>query len=311
MGIKKVVTHKNPHIDELSAYVVLQLIGKKEFPGIDSAVLETLERKEISSKSFKEWLKQGILVIGAGGDGFEFDEHQKNRDKNNSCLRLVLRRFGLEEDPLFRYLLKYVTTNDSGFDQHPFSLGNVLKEMYFNYPEQKVIDFGLAAVRSKLLSQTEFLLALKEAQKAKVRVISKGDFAVKVVWLRSDNRQIVRALYYQDGLAANVGIVERNGGSKVVFVNKVFPNGFPRSNKLNTLLLRILAKDIREAELKARGINLKFSKEIMMSDKGPDVLPMWYKLRNNLFLNTDYEPSKLSLDEIKNIVLSRIKSLIM
>jgi len=302
MEIKKVVTHKKPHIDELAAYVVLQLVGKQVYPGIKSASLETLERREITSKTPKQWLDEGVLVIGAGGCGFEFDEHKKDKPAKASCLGLVLQKFGLEDDVLFYYLLKHITANDSGHDQHPFSLGNVLKEMYYDFPEEEVIKFGLMAIRSKIKGQAEFLSALKEAEKAGVKVLSQGTYSLKIVWIKSDNRHIVKALYCQSGLAANVGIVERSDGFKIVFVSRVFD-----SKEGSKILLELIAKDVRIAELEARGLSGDFDDSVLMSDKGPDILPMWHKLGGNLLLNTDYEPSKLTLEELKNIIFGRIK----
>jgi len=87
-----------------------------------------------------------------------------------------------------------------------------------------------------------------------------------------------------------------------VFVSRAFD-----SKEGSKILLELIAKDVRIAELEVRGLSGNFDDSVLMSDKGPEILPMWHKLGGNLLLNTDYEPSKLTLEELKNIIFGRIK----
>lgn len=132
-GIKMIVTHPCPHIDEIASVLVLKETeeGATMFPGIKNAPIGFLTATQLRTSGFYGFdgsiraLQQGYLLIGVG-EGF-FDEHGK-RERSKSCFDLVtyfLQMFGKKENrtlrqkhnmTLYNELRVYVNFEDANSD---------------------------------------------------------------------------------------------------------------------------------------------------------------------------------------------------
>lgn len=117
-GIKAILFHPNPHLDEIGSVKLLQKYGEKFFPGISNTAIGWMTQKMLTEYCkgpegiFFQMLAQGYLVIGTG-DG-PFDDHNK---KGTSCIKLVARYLGIDKNPELQFLLNYVDYEDQNGDK--------------------------------------------------------------------------------------------------------------------------------------------------------------------------------------------------
>lgn len=145
-GIKRIITHHSPHLDEIAAIFMLQNTdeGKKIFPGIENAQIgfisdTSLRESELLGKNgFIEAMKQGCLLVGIG-KGY-FDEHG-DRGKYISCAERVKLYLDLFKNPQTRseygQLLKFINFEDNHGDNIIGNLNKINDEVAEKDPEKK------------------------------------------------------------------------------------------------------------------------------------------------------------------------------
>lgn len=117
LGIKSILIHPNPHIDEIASVVVLQKYGEAHFPGISEAVVGWATQTQIKSvydseDGFYEILAQGTLVVSTAFG--PFNDHGK---KGLSCIKLITEYLGISKNPELQNLINYVHYTDTNGDR--------------------------------------------------------------------------------------------------------------------------------------------------------------------------------------------------
>ncbi len=130
--ITKIVTHKRPHADELVARMLLRRFpqGDEKFPGIKSAVTSYMTTGELTDG--KTWTDfPDTVFLGCGGG--PFDEHatsKKEREENESCVTLVAKYLGLENNRGLQKILYYIKKEDLGGSKVKHELPSVIKLLH-------------------------------------------------------------------------------------------------------------------------------------------------------------------------------------
>ncbi|OGI87779.1 hypothetical protein A2995_00680 [Candidatus Nomurabacteria bacterium RIFCSPLOWO2_01_FULL_33_24] len=225
IGIEYVVTHNNPHLDEVAALWILKKWGTEEFPGIKKAKILFHPDRHIgpNGTSFEELEKKGYLFLGIGGG--KFDDHQKKTEKE-CCATLVAQYLEADDDPALNYILKYVFQNDKKAGAHPWEFANLIKD-YFDLHEkedhQEVVRWAMEPLEVKYRKQLMFLEAEEEFEK------KSEIFKITLVSNFNEQKMISIALVYGDnimlskvGLSKGVGIIVQKGesGNVQIYINK-------------------------------------------------------------------------------------------
>jgi hypothetical protein len=109
-----VITHYEPHIDEVKAIDLVVQLADEEF--------------------VKKHCPDGKLRLGVGGG--DFDDHVENRkEKGDCCLTLVAKALGVIDKPEFKKVIKNVQLNDNKGRQNPRYLGPVLKNLHRQFSD--------------------------------------------------------------------------------------------------------------------------------------------------------------------------------
>lgn len=115
LGIREISTHPRCHLDEVGGMATLRRYGKRIFPEIQDAEITVFTAAHIRQKygddefAWARALQDGVLLIGTGGG--PLDDHMG--DGAPSCLYLIARFLGVEDNPELRHLLTYVNYEDS------------------------------------------------------------------------------------------------------------------------------------------------------------------------------------------------------
>jgi hypothetical protein len=148
--IGTIVTHSNPHGDELTGITLLMELASP-FDVRNAKIVTVKSDSELS----QYWHHEDTLFIGIGGRSSElasrcpdrvFDEHGGD-DKDACSADLVSRVLSVDISP-FRALLDEVRLNDLNRCSSPTTLSAVLKARYEEDDEGRVIEWGLCALRA-------------------------------------------------------------------------------------------------------------------------------------------------------------------
>ena len=136
--ITKIVTHKRPHADELVARMLLRRFkeGREKFPGIETATTSYMTTGELQDG--KTWTDfPDTVFLGCGGG--PFDEHatsKKEREEGESCVTLVAKYLGLENDPGLTKILYFIKREDLGGSKVKHELPSVIKLLHACHKDQ-------------------------------------------------------------------------------------------------------------------------------------------------------------------------------
>ncbi len=135
--ITKIVTHKRPHADELVARMLLRRFpeGEEKFPGVSNASTSYMTTGELQDgKTYSDF--PDTVFLGCGGG--PFDEHattKKERDENESCVTLVAKYLGLENDKGLEKILYFIKKEDLGGSKVKHELPSVIKLLHAKYTD--------------------------------------------------------------------------------------------------------------------------------------------------------------------------------
>lgn len=138
--INRIYVQHRPHIDSLTAKILLRREGEKKYPGVRNAEdlywgTGTLPPEK--GKTWRDYLKGGQILIGVGGG--PFDEHASaefgdRKLEGESATSLVAKDLGIEKHPLYRKLIIEVTKADLNVTGI-MDIGSRLKSMYRMFPD--------------------------------------------------------------------------------------------------------------------------------------------------------------------------------
>lgn len=148
--VKKVVTHVQPHLDEITAYWLLRKFGEEKFPGIESAelIFWSQGRGTPDGRPVQEYEKKDHLFIGTAG-GSLFDEHPLDGEgtREDCSVTLVAKHLGIA-DPRLKEIIAEVAHDDLEASSQPFDLPSIIKVLNYQHPDQskEVVEWGFQAL---------------------------------------------------------------------------------------------------------------------------------------------------------------------
>jgi hypothetical protein len=281
---KKVVirTHERPHFDEIVAKWLIEKYADKEF--------------------LQKYASGGIIEVGIGGG--PFDEHRKDKEeKQEECAAtLVAKALGLDDDPVFKKLLRFTVTTDQKGGSQPFDIASLTKILHQQFPNnpEKVIKWVEMGIEAKYYEQSQFFKeAREEFRKAgKIEWIKgPGGQKLKMVSIISGNSQVAKYARSVNGGQAAIVIQKHPKGNVQIFTNKRF-----------RLKLFDVVRVIRLEEQKAKGKVIVRDWQKLESEGEIEGIEEWFyykigeMLLNGSLTAPDVPPSRLSLERIEELV---------
>lgn len=305
------VTQKCPHLDAITAATLIQWEGEKLFPGTkDFRISPTWNTGTISpqGKSWKDYEKEGIILIGVGGS--PFDEHASpefgdRKILGESTTSLVAKALGIDQDLLYKRIIAEVTESDLKTigDTGMFHMASVIQQMYRDGADPMfVIDWAQAGLRALAARQERYLAACGSIQNREGIVQSLPNSKNRLLAIDSDNDQIGPAAR---SLGFAVLIQRRSTGHTLIFSNK----------KLGIKMCKV-ARAIRTAELCARGKDreAKDYKSILKDPGQLELVPNWcYQVPGENLLNgtetvDGLEPTRIEPMKILELVIEHVST---
>lgn len=145
--VQEIVTHEEPHEDELSSVVAMRQCGTHVFPGSNTAIIVPHDRTiHDDGRSEQEWREQGGVIFIGVREG-ELDDHPHSKFPNECAFTLTLKKLGLSEIPSWQWLNKQILREDrrgaEGRDDH---LAWVIKHANRFYPLETVEQIVTASL---------------------------------------------------------------------------------------------------------------------------------------------------------------------
>ena len=298
-----IITHKRPHLDEISAIWLLRKFGDSKFPGVSIAKIEYWSGGNApDGRNAEEYEKDGILLLGVGGG--RFDEHpnaDEGRKKDECAFTLVAKSLEVYDDLALERIIKFVTNNDLRGSIQPFDLAGIIR----SYQEQNSdnqeaitqwISFGLDVAYEK---QRLFVATEKEfKQAAKIEEIpGPNGKTLKMVTIVSDNEQMAQFARSEQGCKAAIVIQKNTAGNVAILTSQKFG-----------LALFDVARMIRLAEQLRKGKIVTADWKTLSSEGKIDGAEEWFfhhklqALLNGSLTAPDTPPTKIPLDVIGETV---------
>lgn len=285
--IHTIWTHAVPHFDEWIAIVLLTIFGEHLFPGIANAKVKFITDGKIPEGLTElEFLKQGNLVVGVAF--VTLDEHlppgsETTRKENECAATLTAKLLGIEEDPRFKDLLKYVLSRDSGVNGQKFEIAHLAYLASQHQPAEEVLAAMKTLILGYLASQEAFWGAERDEfiQNATITEIADPKrFNIKVATVIGDYGKataLFRNLGYQ------ILIQQKTDGHMLVAIDE--RTGL--SLKELTIIVQVL-----ERRLQGRP-GVKNEKDLGKFGSHPEV-PEWYLHPNgNILMNGSLSRPKI------------------
>lgn len=237
----KIITHQNPHLDEITAIWLFDRSGGKKNSEIKIPVRQKNGKIRIpqvqywntggltpDGRSSEDWEKDGYILIGVGRG--KFDEHNDSSNasekKPDECsATLVADYLGLRQDPVLEQVLKYVLRNDSkggamSFELAPMAL--VINSDPDNHPED-VIEWVFKFLDAKYKEQYHFFNETKKEFEslAQIETINwSNGRELKFVFIESDSEQMGKFARSEFGCNADIVMIKRSSGNVQIFFNQ-------------------------------------------------------------------------------------------
>ena len=304
-NIHTIITHPNPHLDEIVAIWLLTEYGEDLYPGISQAAIafwnDVYERWN-KQASEEQWLGQGFLLIGIGNG--QFDEHAGNGNdqKNGDCAAtLVAKHLGVDQDPELQTLLDYTLDTDSNQVKHRWgqmTWSVLIKRMHGRRPDPQIIDRVFEDIDDLQDEQNEFYSCSEDwPGEDGVLSIERGDLTCNVAFVESD-RERMHAWVRHSFKDVDLVVIRRSIGHVHIF--RCYHRDRPYVDMVR------LTESIRRFELRRRGIESLPSVHSLQAAACDDV-PEWYFPNHNMVLNgskghPEIRPTILSLDDLRGLI---------
>jgi hypothetical protein len=300
-SVLTLVTHFNPHHDELVAFVLFLQYCTSRFPTLQHVCFDFCKNGEqYRGKDFDANLKDGYLCVGVGGG--PLDEHGgvgAARKKNKCSANLLTEYLGIQDLPELQVILEYTKQADLTRIINPLVSANSVKRMY---RQGKVFTDTFNMISEETLSilreQKDFFSAAEDYNKAIIERLQIRTKSYAVVSGVSNNPYFAQYARSEFGCQAAVVIQMQSSGNVQIGTNGHYKNlQFENINGLVFL-----------TELKISGYTkpidwqeLKTAEKVAGTDR-------WYFHKNGgAMLNgsekfTDVPPTKISMDRLRSIV---------
>ncbi len=307
MEFKRIITHVQPHLDEIVAIRILKKHGNQEFPGVKDAKVEFKSTGlNVENKTWQQHREEGTLLVGIGGG--PFDEHptfEEERKAGQSACLLVARALKQDTNPIYKRLIELVTESDLT-RVHEFHIANRLKTRYRLNPgnPEKAISFVNEVLEDWEREQQLFVDARADLQnmiqnQTIHKIIIPGIEPLKLAVVESANYKVSAAAR---SLRIHVLIQKQTNGHVQIFCDI---DRYPFSMR------KVVAK-LRQAECFYNGMTeehiAKMTPAALEKEgKIPEAWNWFYQVPGENVLNgaesaPDTPPTKIALPMIVEIV---------
>ncbi len=263
--------------------------------------------KTPDGRSWKEWHKDGYLLVGLGASCF--DEHPSEKDKRSEqhcAATLVAKYLDIEERLELEQLLRYTFTNDTKGGNNPFDLAALItlgNKTYFDIDPQGIMEWAMQPVKWWLLKQIHFFTKTKKEFDDHAYIfecLHKGK-QVTVVAIQSDDVEIGAYARSQYGASAQVVIQQNKKGQVSISSQK----------RANVCFDEVIAA-IRQRECSLKKINF-VGLDLKVDGTTPQ-LEEWYydkpaaRILNGALSAPTVPATKIPFEQIINIVKAKLCS---
>jgi hypothetical protein len=309
ISVHTIVTHKRPHIDEIVAIKLLKVYGRKVFLGIEKARVEFWDAgsKTPDGKSWKEWTKNGYLLVGVGGSCFDEHPAEKLERKEGHCAAsLVAKYLGIENYPELQQLLKYTIDNDTNGGKNPFDLAAIItagNKEWFETDPNSCLEWALQSVTIMLNRQIKFFSETKKEfeMHAYIKKCLYQGREITLVAIESDNTDVGAYARSEHGASAQI-VLQRNSKHQVTIITQ---------NRARISLDAIFIKLVTK-EKKLKGT---YSGEVFTAREGsiPGVEEWYYDLPARRILNgslsaPNVKPTRIPFEMIVDMVVHHLNN---
>jgi len=314
--IHTIAIYRRLHTDNICAVFLLQEFGENLFPGITEANV-VLWDKVPDGKTADDFEKEGYLLVDMGNG--KFDHHEEDHAQKTECASTLIAKYlKIDEQPALKKLLTFVKRDDlegrgivsKDVIDRMFGLPALILNLAKTYPDnpEYVIDIVKRLFQAHYYEQyrrtvlmPQELEQLKTDGKITIEKFNSGGERLVVVFVESDSDTIAGFLRVYQEVSADIVVIRKTTGH----TNIITKDRKPRVNFKEMIAL------LRTTESQKRNREVTNNKEILEKPGRLDEVPEWYyDTAANSLQNggaaTNIEATKLSLDEIKNIVIKAL-----
>lgn len=292
-----VLTHDQPHLDEIVALWLAERFGTLEF----------LEQYLEGNNGLK------ALMLGIP-EGKHFDEHaRENRagQKDECCATLMAKALGIDRSQILRKLLEYVRSRDCEGGNQPLEFDRLVKLRNQRHPDEpeKVIVWTFSVLDDIYGEAVEFAAALTEFRaNAVVHQLPGPNCTLRLAEIVSDNPQLHKAARSRG--YDLVVIKSDKTGNVVILADKTRFRQLGITLDDVAYLLRLQERQVRDEFPVQSWYDLSSTQALVELCRDGTIAhaPEWFyhrvacQLLNGSHSMTDVPPTKIPLDDIVTIV---------
>lgn len=302
--IHTIMTHPNPHWDELVAIWLCLRFGEEKYPGISQAkiVFAGSGGEKFRGCSSDTLKRRNVLALGVcGGSLDEHPTYEKEKKESECAATLIAKDLGIEKNPVLEKILHHALITDTK-PTNPFDISSVAKTITIQNPQEplKALQWAIVALDSLYEQQRNFLLdAAKEfEEKAEIEEIRspKGKI-LKMAVVRSSNPQVNKFARSKYGGRMAIIIQVQPSGNVQIFTDQ---RQIPNINQI-AAKIRIAEQQIKGEPITTNGSELTREGKVRGAEEWY-YLPQGGMLLNGSLSNPKVPPTKLPIEKITDIV---------
>ncbi len=227
--IKRIVTHRFPHLDEIFAIWLLKNFGGERFNNIANATIVYWESGGVTpdGRTTEEWEADGYLLVGVGGG--RFDEHPtttQDRKEDDCAATLVAKYLGIINEPWLQTTMDFIVRDDLKGGAGQFDIGAIAKLLHQQYPNDPdaAIEWVMIGLGAKIKEQISFWgdarREFENGDNTKVETVA-GPHGedIRIAVIRSDNPQVGKYARFAEGGNTQVVVQQRSTGNIQIFTD--------------------------------------------------------------------------------------------
>ena len=283
-GHKWITDEKQQHaFDEAVAAAFVRWFV--DIPGIDTAGIRLI-RDSLEGCTVQKMAEDDVVV---------------HLPPEGSATEQVLRSLQLDdvEERSLRQIRQYCGRVYKKGEEKPFNLFQLYNAVREYYPEDPGVaqEWLRMALEAKYAEQEDFVQATERVKNATTDTVQDGTVSEKIVYITDDHDLIHKAAF---SAGAALAVVRRSSGQVHIFRHS-------RSKVVTDERMLDLAKHLRLAEMRERGIKKRLPDSRLKQEGRLEIVPNWYVLNTTMILNgsksaPNVEPTGLSKRQIRNIV---------
>lgn len=301
-----IATHLSPHFDDAVGIALLQEYGSKKYPGVEFAEIVMFPNSSSTpdGRPIKQWEEEGYLFVGMAAS--RFDEHPiagRARREGECAATLVANNLSIRQNPEVEKLLDYAVRIDTKGGAGQFEISALMQDGMVEGMEDNltVLAHVLGLLRSRIRRQKRFWGEVKtefEQYAHVLRCFVPNCGPINVAVIQSDSKEMNAFARSRYGCEAGIVVQQNSRGHVQIHTAKQLD-----------INIKMAVKRIRQAEQRMSGQPVSDWQSLGVDG----TLANWhyYKeaqmLLNGSLTATEMPPTKLSLNEIVQIVLNSFK----